>query len=247
VVGAQGLALRGVTATLTSAAAPQAEPQIQITDGTGRFEFADLAPGRYTITLALDGFATKTFDTVTVPASDEIKAVLELAGLTETITVRPEEKVTAIPVTSIGEAVFEQKVLRDVPLASERFEDALPLLPGVVRGPDGLLNMNGARADQSAVLMNGINMTDPVTGHFSVRLPLEAIETMNVHAGVYSAAFGNATGGVTDIVVKPGQDKFDFQVQNLMPRLRFHHGVEGLDTFTPRVRFSRAVWSGRAC
>src|SRR5262245_1074245 len=179
-VDAQGLALPGVTATLAAPAAPQAEPQIQVTDGTGRFEFTDLAPGRYTITLALDGFAPKTFDAVTVPASDEIKAVLELAGLTETVTVRPEETVAAMPVIPIGEAVFEQKVLSDVPLATERFEDALPLLPGVVRGPDGLLNMNGARADQSAYLMNGVNLTDPVTGHFSVRLPLEANETMNV-------------------------------------------------------------------
>src|SRR5262249_29685151 len=33
--------------------------------------------------------------------------------------------------------------------------------------------------------------------------------------------------------------------QNLMPRLRFHHGVEGLDTFTPRVRFSGPIESGR--
>jgi hypothetical protein len=244
-VDAQGLALPGVTVTLTSPAAPHAEPQVQVTDGTGRFTFDGLAAGVYSVSLSLDGFAPRTLDAVTVPASDEIKAILELAGLTETVTVRPEQKAVALPVMPIGEAVFEQKVLSDVPLASDRFEDALPLLPGVVRGPDGLLNMNGARADQSAVLMNGINMTDPVTGHFSVRLPLEAIETMNVHAGVYSAAFGNATAGVTDLVIKPGQDKFDFQVQNLMPRLRFNHGIEGMDSFTPRLRVSGPIESGR--
>jgi outer membrane receptor protein involved in Fe transport len=73
---------------------------------------------------------------------------------------------------------------------------------GVSSGPDGLLNMNGARADQSAFLMNGVSMTDPVTGHFAVRLPLEAIEATNVHAGVQSAAYGSATGAVTDVVIR---------------------------------------------
>ena len=244
-VDAQGLALPGVTVTLKTAGEAQSDPQEQITDADGRFTFDALTPGTYSVVLSLSGFEDKKFDAVAVPATAELKAVLQLAGFAETVIVRPEAQQALIPITPIGETVMEQKVLSEVPLANDRFEDALPLLPGVVRGPDGLLNMNGARADQSAVLMNGINMTDPVTGHFAVRLPLEAIDTMNVHAGVYSAAFGDATGGVTDIVIRPGQDKLDFQVQNLMPRLRFHKGIEGVDSFTPRMRISGPIEEGR--
>jgi hypothetical protein len=244
-VDGQGLPLPGVTVTLKAAGA-EANAQEQMTDGEGRFTFADLPPGTYTVVLSLSGFGDKEFDAVTVPSNEDLKAVLQLAGFTETVVVKPEPpQEVLISVSPIGEAVMPQQVLEDVPLATERFEDALPLLPGVVRGPDGLLNMNGARADQSSLLMNGINMTDPVTGHFAVRLPLEAIETMNVHAGVYSAAYGNATGGVTNIIIRPGQDKLDFQVQNFMPRLRFHNGIEGFDAFTPRVRISGPIQQGR--
>jgi Carboxypeptidase regulatory-like domain/TonB dependent receptor/TonB-dependent Receptor Plug Domain len=240
-----GAALPGVTVTL-KAATPAAEPQEQVTDGTGRFTFGPLGPGVYTVILSLSGFENREFDAVAVPADNEIRAVLELAGYKETVVVRPEKVDGLIPRSVAGESVMEQKVLSAVPLATERVDDALPLLPGVVRGPDGLLNMNGARADQSSFLLNGVSMTDPVTGHFAVRLPVEAIESMNVHGGVYSAALGNATGGVTDLVVRPGQDKLAVEVQNFLPRPRFHDGgLRGVDSFTPRMRVSGPIQSGR--
>ena len=245
-VDASGGALPGVTVTLKAGDGSPSEAQEQVTDGDGRFTFEDVGPGTYSVMLTLSGFEDKKFDTVTVPSAEELKAVMQIAGLTETVVVRPEPAQISIPVAPIGAAVIEQQVLANVPLANERFEDALPLLPGVVRGPDGLLNMNGARADQSAFFLNGVNMTDPVTGHFAVRLPLEAIESANVQAGVHSAAFGNASGGVTDVVIRPGQDDVNVQVQNLMPRLRFAEGsVRGIDSFTPRIRISGPIERGR--
>jgi len=246
-VDESGGVLPGVTVTVVPTATPQAEPLMQVTDGEGKFTFDDLAPGTYTVVLSLPGFEEKKFAALTVPTTEELKVVMAIAALSESITVRANVPApVSVPRETIGESKIEEEALSNVPLATERFEDALPLLPGVVRGPDGLINMNGARADQSAVRMNGINMSDPVTGHFAVRLPLEAIDSLNVHAGVYSAVFGNATGGVTDIVTKPGQDTFGFQLQNVMPRFRFVDGsINGLDSFTPRVRVSGPIQQGR--
>ncbi len=137
-------------------------------------------------------------------------------------------------------------MLNTVPLATDRFDDALPLLPNVVRGPDGLLNMNGARADQSAFLLNGVSMTDPVSGHFAVRLPIEAIETLNVQAGASPASVGGATAGVTDVITRSGQDAVSVQVQNFLPRPRFADGgIRGVDSFTPRFRVSGPIEPGR--
>ncbi len=245
-VDASGAALPGVAVTLRPAAGSQGDVREQVTDSTGRFTFTDLEPGSYIVALSLPGFEETTIEVAHVPTSEELTAVLQVARLTETVIVRPEPERALSPVTPIGDVVIGHKALNQVPLVTERLEDALPLLPGIVRGPDGLLNMNGARADQSAFLMNGVNMTDPVTGHFAVRLPLEAIETMNVHGGVYSAAFGTATGGVTDVVIRPGLDAVDFQVQNFLPRLRFGDGgVRGLASFTPRVRIAGPIDPGR--
>jgi hypothetical protein len=238
-----GGALPGVTVTLTPTTAA-AEPLVQVTDETGRFTFDQLEPGPYRLELALDGFENQE-QPVSAPANSEVRVVLKIASLAETVIVHAVAD--DIPVIArTGETQMADKTLAVVPLANDRFEDALPLLPGTVRGPDGLLNMNGARADQSAVLMNGINMTDPVTGHTAVRLPLEAIESLTVHTGAFSSAYGSATGGVTDLVIRSGQDKPEFQVQNFLPRLRYvDGGIHGIDAFTPRLRVSGPIQAGR--
>lgn len=244
-VDASGAALPGVTVTLTPVGQAAAEPALQVTDESGAFGFDEVGPGTYAVTFSLDGFEEQKLTAVVVPASSPLRVILQIAGLAETVVVRATTEATA-PELPAGEATLANTVLTAVPLATERFEDALPLLPGTVRGPDGLLNMKGGRADQSSVLVNGINMADPVTGHSSVRLPVEAVDALNVHAGVFSAAFGDATAGVTDVVVKPGTDKRSVEVQNFMPRLRIKEGgMHGFDAFTPRVRVSGPIRPGR--
>ena len=170
-VDASGAALPGVTVVVKADAAAASESQEQVTGADGRFTFDELGPGTYHVVLSMSGFNDRTFDAVVVPASDDLKAVLQIAGFSDSVVVRPADDRAALPIAPIGQAVIPQEVLNEVPLANERFEDALPLLPGVVRGPDGLLNMNGARADQSAFLMNGVNMSDPVTGHHIAAVP----------------------------------------------------------------------------
>jgi hypothetical protein len=244
-VDSTGAALPGVTVTVTPVGDATAEPSLQVTDTAGAFGFEDVGPGTYAVTFSLDGFQEQKLTAVVVPASSPLKVILQIAGLAETVVVRAATTETT-PQMPAGEATLQNTVLAAVPLATERFEDALPLLPGTVRGPDGLLNMKGGRADQSSVLVNGVNMADPVTGHSSVRLPVEAVDALNVHAGVFSAAFGDATAGVTDVVVKPGTDTRSVEIQNFMPRFRIKEGgIKGFDAFTPRARVSGPIRPGR--
>lgn len=54
--------------------------------------------------------------------------------------------------------VVGEKVLNTAPNKDERFDSVLPLIPGVVRGPDGLISMEGTRASQGGSLLNGANV-----------------------------------------------------------------------------------------
>ena len=241
VVDASRGALPGTTVTLTPNSTPAAETRFQITDESGVFTFAGVPAGSYSVTFSMPGFDDKTISAVVLPTSETLTIELRIGTFEDRVSVVAESANTDARAAA-GQSDIQEDVLSSMPLARDRFEDALPLVPGVVRGPDGLLNMKGARSHESSTLVNGLNVSDPVTGHAAVRLPLEAVETLKVHTGVYSAAFGNATGGVTDVVTRPGTDNFAVQVQNFFPRLRIKEGsVKGFDAFTPRVRIAGPI------
>src|SRR5262249_37030080 len=125
------------------------------------------------------------------------------------------------------------------PLVNEKFQDALPLVPGVVRGPDGLLNLKGARASQSLLTVNSANVSDPVTGESGINLPLEAVQSVEVLSNPYSPEYGEFTGAVTAVQTKSGSEKFTFDAQSFFPRVRRRGGsFVGIEAFTPRVTFS---------
>lgn len=245
VIDESGGVLPGVTVAVAGKPGA-ATPLVRITDSSGTFQFVDLAPGQYTLTVSLTGFAEKR-QTLLVRAGETIvqRYALALASFAQSVQVVAHAALVDASVAT-GEARVDERVLAAVPLAKEQVDDALPLLPSTIRGPDGLLNMGGTRANQSAFLVNGINGADPVTGQLAVRLPLEAVEALNVQAGIQSAEYGDATGGVTNVVTRPGQDTWDLQFQNFMPRLRIKEGgVRGIDAFTPRLRVSGPIERGR--
>src|SRR4030095_3237608 len=104
--------------------------------------------------------------------------------------------------------------MKPVPLFNEQFVDTLPLVPGVVRGPDGLINIKGARSNQSDLRVNAATVADPVTGEYGFRLPIDVIESVETFTNPYSAEFGNFSSGVTQIHTRTGNNGFHFSFQN---------------------------------
>lgn len=207
-----------------------------ITDEEGAYLFGDLAAGNYTLSINLQGFeAYEQSVAVTAGAPVDLNIELRPLALNETVTVSAESDDLGRTESTVPGTVTTS-TLRNAPLVGDRFQDALPLLPGVVRGPDGLLNIKGARANQSGVLVSSLNMTDPVTGNSGVKLPIEAVESVQVYANPYAAEFGRFAGAVTSIETRGGTDEWKYTVNNVLPRLRRRDGsVRGIESVTPRV------------
>src|SRR5258705_1330194 len=233
-----GERLPGASLKLTPASSGQLS-RSAVTNEQGEYKFTDLAGGIYTLQTDLTGFKQQT-KTVTLQKDAKVteNINLELAGLTADVTVVADGE--DLNTTPSGESVsFKQDNLQTLPLVNEQFQDAIPLVPGVVRGPDGLLNLKGARASQSGFLVNSSSVTDPVTGESAINLPLEAVQSVEVVTNPYAAEYGQFTGAVTTVQTKSGWDKFTVDAQSLFPRVRRRGGAfVGIAAFTPRVTFS---------
>lgn len=217
------------------------------TDATGRFSLPGLTSDRCTIIVSAPGFRTER-RIVEVKEDTPLEQSFELglAGVEESITVSG-----ATPLIDVAEASAKEEIaesaLRHAPLANEQFSDAIPLLPGVVRGPDGLLNIKGARASQSGLLVNSANVTDPVTGEYGFNLPIDVIQNVQVLANPYDAQYGKFTGAVTSLQTRAGGDSFKATMQNFLPRARKRSGnIRGIEAATPRLTVSGPIRKNKA-
>lgn len=218
----------------------------EVSNERGEFEFLDIPPGPYTLEAQLDGFGEFSDSIVLSPGGSATRDVeLALAGVHEDVLVVAGANggsVTAVaPPAEIAQSTMQQ-----VPIASETFQSALPLVPGVVRGQDGLLNVKGAREDQSSLRVDNANVADPVTGEFAFRMPIEAMRSVQVVTSPYLAEFGQINGGVTKIETTSGTDSWKVQIQNFQPRLKRRAGeIRGIESWTPRAAVGGPIVRGR--
>ncbi len=213
-----------------------------ISDEEGSYSFRDLPPGDYVLAVDIEGFE-RFVQKVMVPLGAVVEVVVELRpkAVREAVTITAgEDELRRIE--SHVPAQLGTSLLRNAPLVNEKFQDALPLLPGVVRGPDGLLNVKGTRTTQSGLLVSSLNATDPVTGQSAIELPIEAVETIQVYSNPYSAEFGKFTGAVTAIETRAGTNEWKYLLTNFIPRLRKRAGtIMGIESATPRFALSGPI------
>lgn len=231
----QRRALPGVVVVLTSDRLRDQKLQT-ITDAEGQYVFNGLLAGEYTVSVEYSGF--KKYEqklSLQIEATVEHDALLQPVPLSEQVTVT-DNRADPVRTESTTPSTITMQDLRDAPLIDQKFQDALPLLPGVVRGPDGNLNIKGTRPSQSGILVSSLNVTDPVTGAPAIELPLEAVDTVQVHSNPYSSEYGKFTGAVTTIETRSGSNDLRYLVTGVLPRPRWRDGsLFGIGAVTPRI------------
>jgi hypothetical protein len=213
------------------------------TDANGKYVAGAVPFGTYTFEVVFPGL--KVLQTIQVEGS-EVCVPLELrpVEVATSVVVKPDQAEAQGPAPS---ETISENTLRDAPNANERFESLLPLIPGVVRGPDGRINLKGARTSQSGALVNSANVTDPVTGSPAINLPVDVVSSVEVISNPYDPQYGKFTGAVSTIATKTSDyEKFHFSVQNFVPRLRDRDGtIAGIGACTPRMTFTGPIVKDR--
>lgn len=246
--GPDGQAFRipGVNVRLTLASDLAATLEL-ISDDRGEFTFTDLQPGTYRLQAQLDGFGEFDAAVAVAPGSNVSQDVrLELASVRETVVVTASSSGDLQARQTAPPAEISQQTMQQVPVASEQFQDVLPLVAGVLRGADGLLTVKGARENQNGLRVNNASVGDPVTGEFTFRLPIESVRSMQVVTSAYAPEYGQTTGGMTKIETTAGTNKWKFQAQNLTPAFRRRDGtIRGVEKWIPRMAIGGPLVPGK--
>ncbi len=140
-----------------------------------------------------------------------------------------------LPVLTRSIRIFERDEILDLPVRT--VSELLAWATGVEiqsRSPaQSDLSVRGAGFEQVLVLVNGVRMSDPQTGHFDLDLavPLEEVERVEILRGPASALYGaDAVGGVVNIVTSQDQPGVRARVEGGSwgtARMSVEGGLEG--------------------
>ncbi len=131
------------------------------------------------------------------------------------------EKIIVTPsrITSSSDTGRSVTVLDALEMQSSAY-DALQDIIGNIggidirrRGAEGVqsdINIRGTTFEQNTLLLDGISINDPQTGHYTMDLPLTSFDTEDVEIlkGPASSLYGaNSFGGVINIITKRPEDR----------------------------------------
>lgn len=187
--------LPGVTITLS-------DGKSAITDEDGYFEFEDLPPGAYTITVSGLGIATvKTDETIEKQKALEVtyKVEPEAAAGDDTITI--EVIAPRIQKQSTTVAIKTEEARR-VPGTGGEALKVVQNLPGVGRAAfgSGALVVWGAAPQDTRVYVDGVRIPQLYhSGGFRATINSDLVRAIELAPGGYGAEYGRGLGGLVTV------------------------------------------------
>ena len=218
---AGGAVVPGATVDLTNTAIN--ETKRTTTNSAGQYVFPNVEPGIYTIKISKVGFATTTFASVKVDVdkSYTYDATLQVSSGKEIIEVSAASNAELQTVDAVVGNVVGGTELMRLPTLGRDSRELLTLQPmstpfetsnGGGFGNNGG-TLAGARSDQNAFNLDGIDITDNVIAGGGAQRPIIPIGVENVaefRVGVTNnnASFGRAEGGQINVISKSGTNNY---------------------------------------
>ena len=205
-----------------------------ITDSAGQVTFADVPAGRYTVKASRPGFDPTDSAPFDVRADRVTQVLLDvrLMFVAPSVEVRAPTSPTQSVQPVSSSDMLSGSVLNIAPVQGDDFQSLLPLLPGVVRGPDGRLRAKGGQATQGALQISSASLVDPSSGDFDLELPGQSLESVEMLTNPFAAEYGRFSTSLTQIRTRRGTNEWEIKPGNLMPRLR--KGLVSIRGFEPR-------------
>lgn len=178
-----------------------------VTDHLGQYFVPNLPTGSYEVTVEMSGFGTmKRGITLGVGQEAELDLMLGLAGLEQAVTVSGQAALVETRTTVGG--MITNKQIDDLPTIARDFSDLAKLAPGITStGQSGMgFSTAGQKQYQNNVFVDGATNAMQFYGTQAESYPQDWIQEFQVMTNGFSAEFGQASGGVLNVITRSGSN-----------------------------------------
>jgi hypothetical protein len=180
--------------------------------GEGEYTIPFVPPGKYALEATAQGFRGYKNGAVELAVGQvlRIDVMLEVGAVGEAITVTDAAPVLNTESGTRGEVIGKEEI-SDIPLAGRNFNDLAFLTGGVIPkgdGGDGAFAVNGARADNTGFLLDGMNNTQRRNTGAVINPPIEGVQEFKMITSGFAAEYGRFAGGMLTVATKSGSNRF---------------------------------------
>ena len=226
VTAADGSALPGVT--IEAVHVPTGTRYSDVTGGNGRFTIPGVrVGGPYRVTAVLEGFRDATADSVTVPlgAAAEVPLTLQLATVSEAITVTATTDDIINPNRTGATSTVSTEEIETLPTVNRTLQDFARTNPYVNVDPQDFsatrMTVAGKNNRYNSIQIDGAVNNDlfgladtgtPGGQADALAISLDAIQEIQVAVSPYDVRQGGFTGGGVNAITRSGTNDFSGSV-----------------------------------
>lgn len=220
IVDPQGAVVSGAEVTIANEGTGFS--RVVYTNNQGVYQFLEIPPNTYRLTIKAPGFATVRMESVRLmvntPAT--IDEALKVQGGTTVVEVRDAASLVNTQDASQGHA-FGITQIANLPFEGRDPAAILSLQAGVVfAGKSDIINayidsrsgaVSGARSDQTNLTIDGIDDNDQILGFAfqgALRATLDSLQEFRVVTTSANADAGRSSGAQVTLVTRSGTNKF---------------------------------------
>jgi len=182
-----------------------------VTDIEGNYSLSSVSPGTYDVEFSYVGYNTQKQTNVVLYAGQVIRLNAALSERAVEIDV-VEIVAYTVPLisqdkTTTGKTVTAEDIKN---LPSKSISGIVATTAGASSSDDGgAVNIRGSRSNATIIYVDGVRVNGST-------VPQTEVEQIQVMTGGISSAYGDATGGVINIITKGPADKFSgyFEIEN---------------------------------
>jgi hypothetical protein len=201
----QGAVLPG--ATVTARQTETNTVRTGVTNETGQYYVPSLPAGSYEISIELQGFSTSKRE-LTLRVGQEASAdfTMALGAMSETVQVSGAAALVETK-TALG-SLIDKKEIDNLPTIDRNFAGLAQIAPGVSSSGGGSMGFGaaGQRQYQNQIFVDGATNAQQFYGTQAESVPQDWVQEFQVMTSGYSAEFGQATGGVLNVITRSGSN-----------------------------------------